>query len=88
MLKINDINNWKEVTRGLYRYVAFAKVCYEIHIMYYNLQDDISTSNAKLYLVGRWYDKDNNFFQRQELTSGTLKKCLEQAEHDYENNWE
>ena len=30
---MNNLDNWTEVTRGIYRYIIAAKVCYEIHVM-------------------------------------------------------
>ena len=30
------LENWKEVTKGIYRYVIGANVAYEIHIMTWN----------------------------------------------------
>ena len=46
------LENWKEVTKGLYRYVVSAGCCYEIHIMYHAKDTDILTANASLYIVG------------------------------------
>ena len=49
---ILKLDNWKEVTRGLYRFVVGASVAYEIHILYYAEETDILTAKASLYLVG------------------------------------
>ena len=49
---IDDIKNWKEVTRGIYRYVIAAGAAYEIHILYWNHKTDLLDANAKLFIVG------------------------------------
>lgn len=43
------LENWTEITKGLYRYVVAASCCYEIHIMYHAKDTDILTANASLY---------------------------------------
>lgn len=30
--QMKDLNNWREVTRGLFRFVIGTNSCYEIHI--------------------------------------------------------
>lgn len=83
---MNKLENWKEVTKGLYRYVIAAGCCYEIHIMYHAKDTDILTANASLYIVGDWTStKDNSkFFNRELLSNGTLASCLEKAVEDEE----
>lgn len=78
------LENWKEVTKGLYRYVIAAGCCYEIHIMYHAKGTDILTANASLYIVGDWTSaKDNSkFFNRELLINGPLMSCLEKAVED------
>ena len=49
---MNELQNWTEVTRGLYRYIVASKVCYEIHIIYHEEDTDILTARANLYIVG------------------------------------
>ena len=85
---ITDINNWKEVTKGIYRYVIAAGACYEIHINYWDHGTDIKTANSTLYLVGDWRDKEgNSFFERETLlNSQPVFECLEAAEKDYKEN--
>ena len=80
------LENWTEVTRGLYRYVISAGCCYEIHIMYHTKETDILTSNASLYIVGDWtsVDNDSKFFERELLLNGPLIDCLEKAVEDEE----
>ena len=41
---MTDLNNWYEVTKGLYRYVIASNVCYEIHILYHTKDTDILTA--------------------------------------------
>ena len=88
---IDDIKNWKEITRGIYRYVIAAGVAYEIHILYWNHKTDLLDANAKLFIVGEWYEKEkDSFFEREELTSpaviSTVLECLELAKRDNEEN--
>ena len=83
---MNDLENWTEITKGLYRYVISAGVCYEIHIMYHTKDTDILTANASLYIVGDWIYAENNheFFERELLLNGPLMACLEKAVKDEE----
>ena len=78
------LENWKEVTKGLYRYVISAGCCQEIHIMYHAKDTDILTANASLYIVGdQTSAKDNSkFFNRELLINGPLMSCLEKAVED------
>ena len=80
------LENWTEVTKGLYRYVITANCCYEIQIMYHAKNTDILTSNASLYIVGDWtsVDNDSKFFERELLLNGHLIACLEKAVEDEE----
>lgn len=83
---MSNLENWTEVTKGLYRYVVAASCCYEIHIMYHDKNTDILTANASLYIVGDWTNiNDNNkFFERELLLNGPLMECLEKAVKDEE----
>ena len=85
---MTDINNWKEVTKGIYRYVIAAGAAYEIHINYWDHLTDIKTSNATLFLVGDWRNTSGeNFFERETLLySQPLFECLSAAEKDYKEN--
>ena len=81
------LENWKEVTKGLYRYVIGAKVCYEIHILHHKHGTDILSANAKLYIVGEWRDSDGgSFFEREELLTGPVCACLIKAIEDNKEN--
>jgi hypothetical protein len=81
---MNDIKNWTEITKGLYRYVVAASCCYEIYIMHHVKDTDILTANASLYIVGDWTSvKDKStFFERELLLDGPLLACLEKAVED------
>lgn len=85
---MNDLKNWTEVTRGLYRYVVAAKVCYEIHILYHAHNTDILTAKASLFLVGEWRGEDGVYFERECLLSEQpVFECLAHAvKDDKENN--
>ena len=78
------LENWTEVTKGLYRYAIAASYCYEIHIIYHAKNTDILTANASLYIVGDWtsVDNDSKFFERELLLNGPLIACLEKAVED------
>ena len=83
-MKMIKLENWTEVTKGLYRFVIAAGCCYEIHIMYHSKETDILTANASLYIVGDWtsVDNDSKFFERELLLNGPLAACLEKAVED------
>lgn len=85
---MNNIESWKQVTKGLYRYVVAANVCYEIHILYHSTGTDILTAKASLYIVGEWYDNNkNSFFERECLMDEqTVCECLIKAHEDYKEN--
>ena len=77
------LENWTEITKGLYRCVSSAG-CYEIHIMYHAKNTDILTANASLYIVGDWTSADGHcsYFERELLLNGPLMSCLEKAVED------
>ena len=83
------LENWTEITKGLYRYVISAGCCYEIHIMYHAKETDILTANASLYIVGDWTSVKNNskFFERELLLNGPLMACLGKAVEDEKERW-
>ena len=84
---MNELNNWTEVTKGIYRYVIGANVCYEIHLFNWWHETDILTADAKLYIVGDWYDKDGGIlFSRELLLENALFECIEEAIKDNEKN--
>lgn len=85
---MNELKNWNEVTRGLYRYVVAAKVCYEIHILHWDFDTDILTAKASVFLVGNWSQSNgNSFFEREcLLAEQPVFECLEEAVRDMKEN--
>ena len=85
---MKDLNNWKEVTKGLYRVVVGTNVCYELHINIRKFDTPILTANASLFLVGEWVDKNGvSFFSREcLLEKQSVKNCIEKAIQDYKEN--
>ena len=83
---MDKLENWNEVTKGLYRYVIGANVCYEIHIMYWNRNTNIMSANCKLYIVGDWRGDNGSYFEREILCDGPLAACLGVAVEDNEEN--
>ena len=85
--EMRNLENWREVTKGLYRYVIGAGACYEIHILTWNHKTDILSSNTSLYIVGDWStETGESLFERELLYRGTLAACLEVAVKDDEEN--
>ena len=86
---IKELDNWYEVTDGLYRYAVATKVAYEIHILYWADDTDIFTAKASLYLVGNWtrIPERASFFSREILLAEQpVFECLKAAEKDYKEN--
>nr|DAD58398.1 MAG TPA: hypothetical protein [Caudoviricetes sp.] len=88
---MRDLKNWVEVTKGLYRIAVAANVAYEIHIKYWNMDTDILSANASLYIVGDWCSRDGKNIREREclLESAPVMACLAKVEEDdIENNVE
>lgn len=85
---MEDLKNWREVTKGLYRYVIAANVCYEIHILFWNHDTDILTAKASLFIVGDWQSAELNSFLEREclLAEQPVFECLAAAKKDDEVN--
>lgn len=85
---MGDLKNWTEITKGLYRYVIAANVCYELHILYWNHATDISTAKASAYLVGEWIEKGQCVLEREPiLLEQSVLECLKAViKDDKENN--
>ena len=83
---MKDLNNWKEVTKGLYRFVVASNVCYEININIHQFKTPLIKANASLFLVGDWIDKDGvSFFAREcLLEKQSVSDCIERAIKNYE----
>ena len=81
---MNKLENWTEITKGLYRYVIAASCCYEIHIMYHAKDTDVLSANASLYVVGDWTTSNGHcsFFLCMLLLNGPLMACLGKAIED------
>ena len=81
---MNKLENWTEITKGLYRYVIAASCCYEIHIMYHAKDTDVLSANASLYVVGDWSTSNGHcsFFERKLLLNGPLMALLGKAIED------
>lgn len=85
--QMNELKNWSEITRGLYRYVVSANVCYEIHILYHEAGTDILTAKASLFLVGLWRGTCGGYFEREcLLAEHPVFECLKMAQKDDEEN--
>ena len=89
--RIKSLDNWTEVSKGFYRFVIGANVCYEIHILYHIHSTNILNAKANLYLVGDWKSNKTgvDFFERECLLSSSLvTRCLQSAFKDYTENME
>lgn len=84
---MDELKNWTEITKGLFRYVIAANVCYEIHILHWYHDTDILTAMASLYIVGDWHEDTQSFFERECLMSEQpIFECLNKAVSDNEEN--
>lgn len=85
---IGDFSFWKEITKGLFRYVIAANACYEIHILYHDLGTNILTAKASLFIVGDWRNaEEKDFFERECLLSEQpVFECVAAAQKDNEEN--
>ena len=84
-----SLDNWKEVTKGLYRYVIGSNTCYEIHIVCYPDNTNIMKATANVYIVGHWTHVRENIsqFTRETLAGGqTVEECIKVACNDYNEN--
>lgn len=82
-----ELKNWKEITKGLYRYVIAANVAYEIHILYHQDETDILTAKASLFIVGNWRCGERSFLEREcLLAEQPVFECLKTAQKDNEEN--
>lgn len=84
------LENWKEVTKGLFHYVCGANVCYGLHILHWDFDTDILTAKASVFLVGDWRQTNgNSFFARETiLAEHPVFECLEAAKKDSAENME
>ena len=79
-----NLKDWKEVTKGIYVTPIATNVAYEIHIKYWDMETDILSANASLYIVGDWHAKDGKNTRERELLvdSAPVMACLEKALED------
>lgn len=86
---MNKLENWVEITKGIYRYIISANAAYEIHLFYWDHSTDILSSNCSLFIVGDWRTKDGKNIRKREclLDHAPLSACISKAvEDDKENN--
>ena len=89
MKEILDIQKWTLISKGFYRYVVGANVCYEIHLIKHYLDKPIIKASANLYLVGDWHDatRQINYFERELLCEKkSVEELLDFAKKDFEEN--
>ena len=87
---INDIHDWKEISRGYYRYVIAAKVAYEILITSWLDPENtniLTNAYGCLYITGIWKEegKQDWVFDRENIDNGFVYELLEFAKKDYED---
>ena len=86
---MKDLKNWREVTKGLYRYVIGANCAYEIHVIVWYHDTDILTASASLYIVGEWDEANRTCTKRECLMlEQPLFECLNKAVEDFDDNVE
>lgn len=83
---MDKLKNWKEISKGYYRFVIAAGCAYEIVIKCWHASTDILTANADLYIVGEWNSKSGNLLERELLLNGPVCSCLEKAVEDNKEN--
>lgn len=86
---MDKLENWTEVTKGLYRYVIAANACYELHILYHLSGDDILVAKASLFIVGDWKTEEESrwHFEREcLLKEQPVFECLKVAAKDNAEN--
>lgn len=85
---MKDIKNWKEVSKGYYRYVIGANVAYEIFVEFWYHNTPIETAKASLCLIGDWYKNDGSSSMEREWLGRELpiQELLKIACKDNEEN--
>ena len=85
---MKDFKNWREISKGYYRYVISSNVAYEIFIEYWDHNTPIETAKASLCLVGDWYCNKVSTTEREWLGKELpVQELLEIAyKDDKENN--
>jgi len=88
-MEINNLQNWNEVTKGLYRFVIAAGACYEIHLLRHEHNTPIEDATATLFIVGDWFEgtTSKDVFTREALVvEQPVSICLAGAHQDYLSN--
>lgn len=85
---MKDFKNWREISKGYYRYVISSNVAYDIFIEYWLHDTPIETAKASLCLVGDWYCNKVRTTEREWLAKELpVQELLEIAyKDDKENN--
>ena len=69
---MKELKNWREISKGYYRYVIASNVAYEILVEYWYINTPIETAKASLLLVGEWHNKDNSISMEREWLAKEL----------------
>lgn len=81
---MNDLNNWDELTKWLYRYIISRNEWYELHILGHYLDSPFLTSRANLYHSSISQDRYGNYLFEKKcvLSEQPVQECLEFARID------
>ena len=87
-LTMIDLQSWKEVSKGYYRFVFAPGACYEIIANFWEEPIKEDNATATLYCTGTWNDPKEfrDVFEREYLFAGTIAECMFAAKKDYEEN--
>lgn len=85
---MKELKNWREISKGYYRFVIGANVAYEVFVEYWEHETPIETAKASLCIVGDWYTKDGKSITNREWLGKELpiQELLEIAYKDNETN--
>jgi len=83
---MKDLSKWTEISKGYYRYVIAANVCYEIILHTWYHDTDILTARASLFISGDWNGESSYFERELVLGEQPLFECLEMAIADNDKN--
>lgn len=84
---MKELKNWKEVSKGYYRYVIAANVAYEIFVEYWEHETPIETAKASLCIIGDWHINDGKSITEREWLGKELP-ILELLKIAYKDNEE
>lgn len=85
---MKDLKNWKEISKGYYRYAIASNVAYEIIVDYWEASTHIETAKASLCLIGLWGKRDGSTSMEREWLAKELpiQELLEIAYIDNREN--